>query len=233
MDPLGIQGAWSVTPRIHTDDRGSFLEWFRPNDLALALGYRLDIAQANCSVSRRGVLRGVHFADIPPGQAKYISCLHGAILDVVVDIRVGSPTYARWEAVRLDDVNRRSVFLAEGLGHAFMALTDQATALYLCSTPYAPGREHGVHPLDPGLGIAWPPDLEPVLSAKDAAAPSLEQARVAGILPDYASCLGYAAQLQEHDPTDGQPGLSARPEQPGPPGPDHPAPRPGHRPARA
>jgi dTDP-4-dehydrorhamnose 3,5-epimerase len=211
MDPLGIQGAWSITPRIHTDDRGSFLEWFRASDLALTLGYRLDIAQANCSVSRRGVLRGVHFADVPPGQAKYISCVRGAILDVVVDIRVGSPTYGRWEAVRLDDVHRRAVFLAEGLGHAFMALTDHATALYLCSTPYAPGREHGVHPLDPGLGIAWPASLEPVLSDKDAAAPSLEQARAEGILPSYHSCLSYAAQLRGREPADGQP---APPEHP-------------------
>ena len=205
MDPLGIQGAWSISPRIHKDDRGSFLEWFRATDLALALGYRLDIAQANCSVSRRGVLRGVHFADVPPGQAKYVSCVRGAILDVVVDIRVGSPTYGRWDAVWLDDVNRQAVFLAEGLGHAFMALTDQATALYLCSTPYAPGREHGVHPLDPGLGIAWPADLEPVLSDKDAALPSLEQARVTGILPEYASCLRYAAQLQGREGAGGQP----------------------------
>jgi len=205
MDPLGIQGAWAITPRIHADDRGSFLEWFRAGDLARALGYRLDIAQANCSVSRRGVLRGVHFADVPPGQAKYISCVRGAILDVVVDVRVGSPTYGRWEAVRLDEVSRRAVFLAEGLGHAFMALTDEATALYLCSTPYAPGRERGVHPLDPGLGIAWPGGLAPVLSDKDAAAPSLEQARAAGILPAYGSCLDYVTQLQERAPAGGQP----------------------------
>jgi dTDP-4-dehydrorhamnose 3,5-epimerase len=195
MEPLGIEGAWAVTPRIFTDDRGSFLEWFRSADLALALGHRLDVAQANCSVSRRGVLRGVHFADVPPGQAKYVSCLSGAILDVVVDVRVGSPTYGRWEAVRLDEVNRRAVFLSEGLGHAFMALSDQATTMYLCSAPYAPGREHGVHPLDPGLGIAWPADLRPVLSEKDAAAPPLDQARAAGILPDHAACLSYTARL--------------------------------------
>ena len=157
MDPLSIEGAWMFTPCVHTDDRGSFLEWFRVGELAGVLGYQPDIAQANCSVSRRGVLRGVHFADVPPGQAKYVSCVSGAILDVIVDLRVGSPGYGRWEAVRLDEQNRRAVFLSEGLGHAFMALTERATALYLCSTPYAPGREHGVHPLDPGLGISWPP----------------------------------------------------------------------------
>jgi dTDP-4-dehydrorhamnose 3,5-epimerase len=203
MDPLGIEGAWAFTPRIHTDDRGSFLEWFRASELASTLGYPPDIAQANCSVSRRGVLRGIHFADVPPGQAKYVSCVSGAILDVVVDLRVGSATFARWEAVRLDEDNRRALFLSEGLGHAFMALTDHATALYLCSTPYAPGREHGVHPLDPDIGISWPADLQPILSEKDAAAPSLEKAQAAGILPDYAACLAYAVQLRE-TPESGQ-----------------------------
>ena len=200
MDPLGIDGAWSFTPRIHTDDRGSFLEWFRASELAASVGYQLDIAQANCSVSRRGVLRGVHYADVPPGQAKYVTCARGAILDVAVDLRVGSPTFARWEAVRLDDENRRAVLLAEGLGHAFMALADQSTAMYLCSTPYAPGREHGVHPLDPDIGISWPTDLQLVLSEKDAAAPSLEKARAGGLLPDYAVCLDYVARLRGRAP---------------------------------
>ncbi len=196
MDALSIEGAWMFTPRVRNDDRGSFLEWFRAGELAGVLGYQPDIAQANCSVSRRGVLRGVHFADVPPGQAKYVSCVSGAILDVIVDLRVGSPRYGRWEAVRLDEQNRRAVFLSEGLGHAFMALTERATALYLCSTPYAPSREHGVHPLDPGLGISWPRDVQPVLSEKDAAAPSLEKARAARLLPDYGVCLSFAAGLR-------------------------------------
>jgi dTDP-4-dehydrorhamnose 3,5-epimerase len=196
MDPLTIEGAWMFTPCVHTDDRGSFLEWFRAGELARVLGYQPDIAQANCSVSRRGVLRGVHFADVPPGQAKYVSCVSGAILDVIVDLRAGSPGYGRWEAVRLDEQNRRAVFLSEGLGHAFMALTEQATVLYLCSTPYAPSREHGVHPLDPGLGISWPLDVQPVLSEKDAVAPSLEKARAARLLPDYGACLSVAAGLR-------------------------------------
>ena len=156
MDPLSIEGAWAYTPAIRSDARGSFLELFRGGEFLAALGYRLEVAQANCSVSRRGVIRGIHFADVPPGQAKYVSCLSGAILDVVVDLRTGSPGYGRWEAVRLDDENRRSLFISEGLGHAFTALSETATVVYLCSTPYAPGREHGVHPLDPAVGIAWP-----------------------------------------------------------------------------
>ena len=194
MDALSIDGAWAFTPRIHADSRGSFLEWFQAGELADLLGFPMDIAQANCSVSHRGVLRGIHFADVPPGQAKYVSCISGAILDVAVDLRVGSPGFGRWEAVRLDEESRRALLLSEGLGHAFMALTGSATVVYLCSTPYAPGREHGVHPLDPDLGISWPADIQPVLSDKDAAAPSLAKAQAAGLLPDYAACMAYAAQ---------------------------------------
>ncbi len=156
MEPMGIDGAWTFTPDIHPDSRGDFHEWFRASEFSDDLGYRFELAQANCSVSRRGVIRGIHFTQVPPGQAKYVVCPGGAILDVVVDLRLGSPSYGRWEAVRLDDQTRRAVFLAEGLGHAFMALSDQATVMYLCSTPYAPGIEHGIHPLDPALAIDWP-----------------------------------------------------------------------------
>jgi dTDP-4-dehydrorhamnose 3,5-epimerase len=120
------------------------------------------------------------------------------VLDVAVDLRAGSPGFGKWEAVRLDDQSRCALFLAEGLGHAFMALTDQATVLYLCSTPYAPAREHSVDPLDPALGISWPlsPGGSPLLSARDAAAPSLEDALEAGALPRYDECLAYAERLR-------------------------------------
>jgi dTDP-4-dehydrorhamnose 3,5-epimerase len=196
MEPISIGGAWTFTPALHRDDRGYFLEWFRAAELSESLGYRPEVAQANCSVSRRGVVRGIHFASVPPGQAKYVTCVSGAVLDVIVDVRVGSPTYGRWEAVRLDDTSRRAVFLAEGLGHAFTAVSDEATVIYLCSTPYTPGSEHGVHPLDPDIGIEWPADTEPVLSGKDAAAPTLEAARQAGLLPVYADCEAYVSSLR-------------------------------------
>ncbi|MEU8345388.1 dTDP-4-dehydrorhamnose 3,5-epimerase [Spirillospora sp. NPDC048832] len=195
MDPLGIKGTYLFNPRVHGDERGSFHEWFRAEDLRARLGHGLNLAQANCSVSSRGVLRGVHFADVPPGQAKYITCVRGAILDVVVDLRVGSPTFAQWEPVRLDEENRSCLYVAEGIGHAFMALTDDATVVYLCSEPYAPGREHGVHPLDPDLAIQWPSDIAPVLSGKDAQAPTLMEARESGLLPDYQECLDYYTKL--------------------------------------
>ncbi|MGV4980621.1 dTDP-4-dehydrorhamnose 3,5-epimerase [Streptomyces sp. NPDC001709] len=199
MRQLGIGDAWVLEPQVFPDDRGSFHEWYRGAEFREATGYDLQLLQANCSVSRRGVLRGIHFADVPPGQAKYVTCVRGAVLDVVVDIRVGSPTYGQWEAVRLDDGNRRAVFLAEGLGHAFMALTDDATVVYLCSAGYAPRREHGLHALDPALGITWPEDIAPVLSPKDAEAPSLAEAERSGLLPAYADCTAHYERLRSGD----------------------------------
>ena len=196
VEELGIGGAWLYAPRVWPDQRGRFFELFRGQEFAHHLGYRLEVAQANCSVSRRGVIRGIHFADVPPGQAKYVSCVHGRLLDVVVDLRVGSPTFQRWEAVELDDAGGRALFLAEGLGHAFTPLSDEATVVYLCSTGYAPDAEHGVHPLDPDIGIAWPDGAEAVLSGKDAAAPGLAEALRTGLLPSYEECLARARALR-------------------------------------
>jgi len=192
---LAVPDAFELTPRVFGDDRGVFLEWYRFEDLEASVGHRLTLAQANVSVSRAGTVRGVHYADTPPGQAKYVTCVRGAVLDVVVDIRVGSVTFGRWDAVRLDDVDHRAVYLAEGLGHAFVALTDDATVTYLCSQVYNPTGEHGINPLDPELAIDWPAGLELLLSPKDAQAPTLQQAREAGLLPDYATCREYTDSL--------------------------------------
>ena len=200
MRPLGIDGAWVLEPQLFEDDRGTFHEWYRGGEFREATGHDLALAQANCSVSRRGVLRGLHYADVPPGQAKYVTCVRGAVLDVVADIRVGSPTFGQWETVRLDDDGRRAVFLAEGLGHAFMALTDDATVVYLCSTGYDPRREHTVDALDPALGITWPDGLTPVLSPKDARAPSLAEAQEAGLLPSYEACRARYARMRGGEP---------------------------------
>ena len=186
---LAVPGAWSFTPRQWPDPRGVFLEWFKADVLAEAVGHPLAVRQANHSVSQRGTLRGVHYADVPPSQAKYVYCPRGAVLDVVVDLRVGSPTFGACDSVVLDETDRRGVYVSEGLGHAFLALTDEAAVTYLVSAPYAPAREHGVHPLDPQLALPWPADVEAILSDKDAAAPTLAEAAAAGALPDYAACL--------------------------------------------
>jgi dTDP-4-dehydrorhamnose 3,5-epimerase len=196
VDELKVPGAWSFTPRQFPDPRGVFLEWYKAAVVEDAVGHRLGLAQANHSVSSRGTLRGVHFADVPPGQAKYVYCTRGAVLDVIVDLRVGSPTFGVSDAVRLDEVDRRGVYLSEGLGHAFLALTDDANVTYLCSEPYNPTGEHGIHPLDPELDLPLPRDVEPLLSDKDAAAPSLTEAREQGLLPSYDACLAFYETLR-------------------------------------
>ncbi|MDM7831751.1 dTDP-4-dehydrorhamnose 3,5-epimerase family protein [Cellulomonas edaphi] len=200
---LSVPGAWEITPRQFGDPRGVFLEWFKSAPFAEHAGHALSLAQANLSVSAAGVVRGIHFADVPPGQAKYVTCARGAVLDVAVDLRVGSPTYGRWDSVLLDDVDRRAIYLSEGLGHAFMSLEDDSTVLYLCSTPYNPTGEHGIHPLDPEVGIAWPTaardgsPLHPTLSEKDREAPGLAEAAQAGLLPRWEDVRAYIARASQ------------------------------------
>ncbi|GAT05663.1 dTDP-4-dehydrorhamnose 3,5-epimerase [Mycolicibacterium fortuitum] len=190
---LTVPGAWEITPKLHGDARGLFFEWFTDAGFAEMTGHRFDLRQANCSVSAAGVLRGVHFAQLPPSQAKYVTCVRGAVLDVVVDIRVGSPTFGQWDSVLLDEHNRRSIYLSEGLGHAFLSLEDASTVMYLCSAPYNPQREHTILATD--LGIDWPID-EPVLSERDAAAPTLEQVRAAGLLPTWEQARDFVGALR-------------------------------------
>lgn len=201
VEPLGIDGAFVVTPDQHVDPRGVFLESFRIDHLEKALGHPLDVRQTNISTSSRGTLRGIHFADVPPSQAKYVTAVSGSLLDFVVDLRVGSPTFGTWESVQLDTVDRRAVYLSEGLGHAFCALEDDSTAVYLCSATYAPLREHGIQPLDPAIGLRLPDGLEPLLSEKDAAAPTLAESEQAGLLPTYAECQDFYAALRRGDHT--------------------------------
>lgn len=192
FQPLPIAGVFVITPRQHGDDRGTFFEWYKSPAFTEHVGHDLTVAQANCSVSARGTLRGIHYADVPPGQAKYVTCLAGSVLDVVVDLRVGSPTFGAWDAVTLDTRSRRLVYIAEGLGHGFVALEDNSTVVYLCSTTYNPSGEHEIDPFDPELGIDWGIGKDQAaLSAKDAVAPSLAQAREQGLLPTLADCQEY------------------------------------------
>jgi dTDP-4-dehydrorhamnose 3,5-epimerase len=194
--PLKIADAFEITPRLFPDDRGVFLESFRGDLLAEAIGPRPEIVQTNVSVSSRGTVRGIHFADVPPSQAKYITALTGSLVDYVIDIRVGSPTFGQWDSVLLDAVDRRAVYLREGMGLAFAALEDDTTAMYLVTAPYTPSREHGIHPLDPEVGLTLPDGMEgPLLSPKDQAAPTLAEAREQGLLPTYAACREFYASL--------------------------------------
>lgn len=195
---LSIAGAFEVTPRQFPDDRGVFWEWYRFDALAEAVGHPLDLRQGNGSVSRRGVVRGIHFADVPPSQAKYVTVTAGAVIDYVIDIRVGSPTFGRWEAVRLDAVDRRAVYVGEGLGHAFVSLEDGSTVTYLVSEVFNPSAEHGITPLDETVALEFPAEAgEPLLSPKDLEAPTLLEARASGLLPTWEASSAYGRALDE------------------------------------
>lgn len=193
---LSIGGAWMFEPTTFPDSRGVFAAPFEGAAFRESLGFDMTVAQSNHSVSSRGVVRGVHYADTPPGQAKYVYCPRGVLLDVIVDIRTGSPTFGTRAAVRLDAVSCRAVYVAEGLGHAFMALEDETVMSYLCSTPYSPASERGLSPLDPLLDLPWPPALTPVLSEKDSAAPTFSDAAAAGILPSWEACTRWYDTLR-------------------------------------
>jgi dTDP-4-dehydrorhamnose 3,5-epimerase len=183
---LSVPDAYRIRLDPRVDERGLFMEWFQLERFTEAIGQPLAIRQANLSVSRRGVLRGVHYADVPPGQAKYVTAVAGRVLDFVVDLRVGSPRFGAWDSVVLDDVDREAVYLAEGLGHAFVALSETATVTYLVNETYNPSAEHTVDALDPELGLILPDELgEPILSDRDRSAPSLLEALAAGALPAW------------------------------------------------
>ncbi|WP_419817082.1 dTDP-4-dehydrorhamnose 3,5-epimerase family protein [Glaciibacter flavus] len=193
---LKIPDSYEITPKQFGDDRGVFLEWYRFDRLEEAIGHPLDVAQANTSVSKRGVVRGIHFADVPPSQAKYVTATRGTVMDFVIDIRLGSPTFGQWDSVLLDDVDRRAIYISEGLGHCFVALTDDATVSYLVTSSFNAEREHGINPLDPEVGLDFGIDADSLLlSPKDTDAPSLAEAAAAGALPDWTAARDYYDSL--------------------------------------
>ena len=187
ITPLSIAGAFAITNTVHGDERGEFVEWFRADYLKNATGIDFSAIQANLSVSQKGTLRGIHFADVPPGQAKYVMCPTGAIQDYVVDIRVGSPTFGTWEAVTITAQDRNAILIDVGLGHAFVALKEETTVTYLVTDHYKPQAEHAINPRDPDLGLEFPfSGQELLVSAKDRDAPSLQDALSSGMLPTWA-----------------------------------------------
>ena len=183
FQPLSIEGAWIFTPQIHEDSRGRFLESFRLDEITSQLGREFAVKQVNQSTSNEGVIRGIHSSKNPPGQAKYITCLAGAIWDVVVDLRPSSQTFGKWEAIELSASNAKAVLISEGLGHGFLSLTDDTLVSYLCNQVYSPDEEFGINPFDKDLAIDFQSRLEAIgardgiLSKKDSDAPSLAQAR--------------------------------------------------------
>ena len=174
-----LEGPILIEPTVHRDDRGFFLETFRAADYA-RLGIGDEFVQDNHSRSSAGVVRGLHF-QVGDGQAKLVRCARGAIMDVVVDLRRGSPTYARWEAYTLDEDNMRQVYCPVGFAHGFCVTSAVADVIYKCSSYYDPELERGIAFDDPEIGIEWPDDLELVVSGRDRSAPPLAQ--IAAELP--------------------------------------------------
>ncbi|MEU0370834.1 dTDP-4-dehydrorhamnose 3,5-epimerase family protein [Streptomyces sp. NPDC006283] len=190
---LAVAGAFEFTPRVHRDERGLFVSPLQEEAFLAAVGHPFTVAQTNHSRSARGVMRGVHFTTTPPGQAKYVHCARGRAMDVVVDIRLGSPTFGAWDTVEMDTESFRAVYLPDGVGHAFLALEDDTVMSYLVSTPYRADLEQAVDPLDPELGLPWPKDMSFTLSRRDTEAVALAEARAGGMLPRYEDCLAAAA----------------------------------------
>lgn len=202
---LAVPHAFEVTPILHGDERGGFLEAYRADLFADATGRTFELRQSNISVSRRGVARGIHFADVDPaptpgsgggrGQAKYFTVIVGSVIDYVVDLRLGSPTFGTWASVALDDQNRKAVFIPEGLGHLFVVMSTAATVNYLTNDIYRPDREHGVCLLDSAIALELPLGRdELVLSPQDAAAPTLAEAQERGLLPSWDAALARYAE---------------------------------------
>jgi dTDP-4-dehydrorhamnose 3,5-epimerase len=177
--PTRLDGPLLLEPDVFGDHRGFFAETFR-DDAWAAAGIDVPFVQDNHSRSVRGTLRGMHF-QTAPGQAKLVRCARGAIFDVVVDLRRSSPTFGAWEGFTLDDESMRQLFVPVGFGHGFCVVSELADVTYKCSSYYDPATEAGIAYDDPAVGIAWPTDVEPIVSERDATAPRL--ADVADGLP--------------------------------------------------
>lgn len=187
--PLAVGGSFAFATPAFPDDRGVFASPFHASVFGAAVGAPLfPLAQVSYSVSRRGAVRGLHFTATPPGTAKYVYCPHGRALDIVVDLRVGSPTFGRYDSVVLDRERCPAMYLPVGVGHLFVALEDGTVMNYLLSREYRPENELALAPFDPRLALPIPGDIEPILSPRDRAAPTLDEALAAGLLPDYVAC---------------------------------------------
>ena len=185
--PLGIEGVWLAESPVWHDDRGFFREWFKSDDIYEATGVDFSIQQANISRSKRGVIRGIHYSLAPEGQAKWVTCVQGSILDVVVDIRPASATFKKYEIVELNGEEGLSLLIGAGLGHGFLTLEENTTISYLLSSPYSPNFEYEIQPTDPELSIDWHLELigghEVVISPKDIQAQTLRELQTSGKLP--------------------------------------------------
>ena len=192
--PLKISGSWKIEFQKFDDNRGFFYESFKEEDFKKQIGRNLNIKQTNTSSSSKGSVRGIHYALVPPSQAKLVQCQRGSIKDYVIDIRVGSPTFGQFEEIELNENSASAVFIEEGLAHAFVALENQTVVTYFVTEKYNPEREKGINPFDKTLNVKWP-DIELILSEKDKQAISLEEAKNQGWLPTFDECKKFIKSL--------------------------------------
>ena len=192
--PLEISGAWEVELKKFDDSRGFFFESFRSDFSHDTFGRKFTVKQTNTSVSAKGAVRGIHYALVPPSQAKYVQCQKGSIMDYVIDIRIGSPTFGKSLSIELDSDTPRAIFIEEGLAHAFVALEDETVVTYLVNENFNPEREKGINPFDKELAINWP-KMDLLLSEKDKTAISLQEAKELDLLPNFAECKQFIKTL--------------------------------------
>ena len=191
---LKISGSWIIEFQKFDDNRGHFYESIKEEDFQKPIGRQLSIKQTNTSSSSKGSVRGIHYALVPPSQAKLVQCQRGSIKDYVIDIRVGSPTFGEFEAIELNENAPTAIFIEEGLAHAFVALENNTIVTYYVSEKFNPEREKGINPFDKTLNVKWP-DLELILSEKDKSAISLDEAKSQGILPLFDECKAFIKSL--------------------------------------
>jgi dTDP-4-dehydrorhamnose 3,5-epimerase len=179
FQPTEIEGVFLFIPRVFEDSRGHFFESFRQDKTLEETGFNFEVKQVNTSLSKRGVLRGIHFKKNPPGQAKFVSVSQGKILDLAIDLRQSSKTFGHWQAFELSQDNKQSLLLGYGIGHAFLALEDNTKVSYLCDSVFEPEIEFGINPLE--AGINWQELAKPfgvsefVVSDRDLAADNFER----------------------------------------------------------
>lgn len=205
VEHLDISGSYLFEAPIFPDDRGFFSAPFHGPTFREELGFELSVSQTNLSPTKKGAVRGLHYADVPPGQAKYVYAASGKILDVIVDIRVGSPTYLQHYCVELSPESGRGLYIPIGVGHMAIGLSSDAALSYLCSEAYNPPAEHGINPLDPDLQLPlsdWCAkyDLgaveDLIISQKDRSAPNLAEVAQLDALPSYDDCVAYETSLK-------------------------------------
>jgi len=178
IQALSIDGCFEIEHEVFTDERGVFREWFKTDELERE-GIIFKVSQANLSKSNQGVIRGMHYSLAPIGQSKLVTCVEGQILDVLIDIRIGSPTFMKQEKIKLSGAEGRCILISTGVAHGFLAQQDNSTVSYLLSSEYDRDNEKTIHPLDVDFQIDWgrPESTSFVLSERDRMAPTFKQAK--------------------------------------------------------